>query len=116
MEADSGYGRLEDFIAFAKTGAKIQAAVDLHKQAVINKVHPGSHEEMRSEVGMFLYTAVFGFKIGAETRKVSKVYMVSSSEEPADQTRIDTNIANERLKTDYRRLHGAGIEFKDVFF
>lgn len=112
----SEYGRLQDFIAFAKTGAKIKASAAPTRQLVTNKVHPGSHEEMKSEVDMFLYTTVFTFHIADEDRKVAKVYMVSSTEENADQIRIDTNIANQRLKLDYERLKAVGIEIKEQLF
>jgi hypothetical protein len=37
----TGFGRLEDFIVFAKSGAKFNAAVDLQKQSVAQKTHPG---------------------------------------------------------------------------
>lgn len=110
------YGRLQDFIAFAKTGAKIKATVALSRQLVSNKVHPGSHEEMKSEVNMFLYTAVFSFRIGDEDRTVSKVYMVSSTEESANQIKVDTNISNQRLKVDYERLKSVGIEMNEPLF
>ncbi|HSW62728.1 MAG TPA: hypothetical protein VLH56_05385 [Dissulfurispiraceae bacterium] len=112
----SEYGRLQDFIAFAKSGAKIKATVTLSRQLVANKVHPGSHEEMKSEVNMFLYTAVFTFRIGDEDRAVSKVYMVSSTEESGNQIRIDTSIANQRLNVDYDRLKSAGIDIKELLF
>lgn len=112
----SEYGRLQDFIAFAKTGAKIKASVVLSRQLVANKVHPGSHEERKSEVDMFLYTAVFSFRIGNEDRNVSKVYMVSSTEERADQLNIDTSIANQRLKVDYERLKAVGIGIEERLF
>lgn len=110
------YGRIQDFIAFARTGAKIRASVTLSRQLVTNKVHPGSHEEMKSEVDMFLYTAVYAFRIGDEDRSVAKVYMVSSTEENADQMRIDTSIANQRLKVDYDRLKEVGIVIKEQLF
>lgn len=112
----SEYGRLQDFIAFAKTGAKINATATTARQMVTNRVHPGSHEEMKSEVDMVLYSAVFTFHIGDEDRKVSKVYMVSSTEENADQIKIDTSIANLRLKFDYERLKAVGIKVKEQLF
>lgn len=112
----SEYGRLQDFIAFAKTGVKIKASANPSRQIVTNKVHPGSHEEMKSEVDMILYTTVFTFRIADEDRKVAKVYMVSSTEESADQIRIDTNIANQRLKVDYERLKAVGIEINEKLF
>jgi hypothetical protein len=111
-----GFGRLEDFISFAKTGAKIHASVDLQKQFVSQKIHPGNTEEMKDEMDMYLLTAVYTFKIGGDSRKVSKVYMFASGGEPADDAKIGVQIANARLREDYKRLIDVNISVEETFF
>jgi hypothetical protein len=112
----TGLGRLEDFISFAKTGARIDAAVELHKQFVSQKVHPGNSEEMHREVDMYLLTADFNFKLGSDNRKVTKVYLIGSSSELMEESRVQINIANARLMDDYKRLKGVNIAFVEKFY
>ena len=112
----TGLGRLEDFISFAKTGTKIDATVELHKQFVSQKVHPGNSEEMNSEVDMYLLTADFSFKLGTDSRKVTKVYLIGSPAESIEDSRVQANIANARLKDDYKRLKGVNIAFVEKFY
>ncbi|HKN19177.1 MAG TPA: hypothetical protein VJW95_05215 [Dissulfurispiraceae bacterium] len=108
--------RLEDFIASAKKGVKISATVDLQKQYVSQKIHPENSEELKSEMNMYLLLGNFTFKIGGEQRIISKVYMFSSAEESASDTRINTNIANARLRDDYKRLAAANISVEEKLF
>ena len=112
----SGFGRLEDFISFAKTGTKISTDIDLAKQFMSQKVHPGNSEEMKGEMDMYFLSAVYNFKIGGDLRKVSKVYMLSSAAESGDNSRINAQIANARLREDYKRLKDVGIAFDEKFF
>ncbi|MGO9378203.1 MAG: hypothetical protein ACLPN1_04005 [Dissulfurispiraceae bacterium] len=112
----TGLGRLEDFISFAKTGAKISATVELHKQSVSQKVHPGNNEEMHREVDMYLLTSDFTFKIGNDSRKVTKVYLIGASTESVDDSRVQVNIANARLKEDYKRLNSVNIAIEEKFY
>lgn len=112
----TGLGRLEDFISFAKTGARISATVELNKQHVSQKVHPGNSEEMHSEVEMYLLTADFAFKISSDSRKVTKVYLIGALAESMDDSRVQVNIANARLKEDYKRLKSVNIDFEEKLF
>ena len=112
----TGFGRLEDFISFAKTGAKIRTAVALKKQFVSQKVHPGDTEEMKGEVDMYLLSAVFTFNIGNDERSVSKIYMFGSSGEATDDAKVHVHIANARLKDDYKRLKDVNLSFEESYF
>jgi hypothetical protein len=112
----SGFGRLEDFIVFAKSGAKFSASVDLQRQPVAQKAHPGHSEEGKDELDMIILSALFTFKVGNDYRKVAKVYMLSSSGESADEAKVDTSIANARLKEDYKRLTDVNIALDEKFF
>ncbi|HMK60022.1 MAG TPA: hypothetical protein VK452_02615 [Dissulfurispiraceae bacterium] len=112
----TGLGRLEDFISFAKTGSKINASVDLNKRPISQKVHPGNSEEMNSELDMYLLIADYKFKVGGDSRMVSKVYLLGSSAESIDESKVQVNIANARLKEDYNRLKNVNISFEERFF
>ncbi|HTZ18299.1 MAG TPA: hypothetical protein VMB78_07650 [Dissulfurispiraceae bacterium] len=113
---ETGFGRLEDFISFAKTGTKLGVHVDLTKQFVSQRVHPGNNEEMKGEMDMYFLSAVYNFKVGGDVRKVSKVYMLASAGESSDEAKINAQIANARLREDYKRLNDVGIAFDEKFF
>jgi len=110
------YGRIEDFIALAKEGKEVNLEIELKKQLVTHKVPPGVTEDMKDEVDMYLLTADYIFKIGKDLKLVSKVYMFGSSEESPDALKVNTSIANARLKMDYQRLRDAKITFKEKYF
>jgi len=112
----TGVGRLEDFIVFAKSGAKFGTSVELQKQFVTQKAHPGHSEEGKDELDMVLLSALFTFKVGGDDRKVSKVYMLSSIGASSDEAKIDISIANARLKEDYKRLRDVNIAIDEKFF
>jgi len=108
--------RLEDFIALAKMGKGVRATVELRKQQVDQRVHPGDTEEMKGEVGMYLLIANFAFDVSGIVKNVSKVYMFGSLEESLDASHVNRNIANERLKVDYNRLQDVNIQLKEKYF
>jgi hypothetical protein len=108
--------RIEDFIALAKEGKDVAVAVDLRKQAVSQKVHPGDTEESKGELDMYLLFGDYTFRIGSLKKLVSKVYMYGSTGESLSDAKINKSIANERLKMDYQRLKNANIHFEEKYF
>jgi hypothetical protein len=116
MAEKHGLSRLEDLIALAREGEKVLAEVTLRKQLVTQKVHPEETEEMRPDVNMYLLIGDYTFKVGKDVKQVSKVYLYGSAEESMTAAKVDTNIANERLKMDYRRLRAANISFEEKYF
>jgi hypothetical protein len=110
------YGRIEDFIAFAKEGKIVNVTVELKKKLVAQMVPPGITEDMKDEVDMYLLTADYVFKVGKDMKLVSKVYMFGSSVESPDAIKVNASIANERLKMDYQRLKDARITFEEKYF
>ena len=110
------YGRIEDFIALAKEGKIVHLTVDLKKKLVAQRVPPGITEDMKDEVDMYLLTADYIFKVGKDMKLVSKVYMFGSSVESPDALKVNTSIANARLKMDYQRLKEAKITFEEKYF
>jgi hypothetical protein len=112
----AGFGRLEDFIVFAKTGAKLYASIALEKQLVTQKIPSGKSEERENELDMYLLSAFFTFKMGSGERTVSKVYLFGSTGESAHDSRVHVNIVNARLTADYKRLRDANITIDEKFF
>jgi len=107
---------LEDFIRLAKEGEDVRVSVDLHKQNIPVKVHPAHTEERKSETESYLLIGEYTCRVGKEVHKVPKVYVFGSAEEPLASAKMHKNIANERLKRDYRRLREAKIKVEEKYF
>jgi hypothetical protein len=108
--------RIEDFIALAKEGKDVKVTIELRKQPVSQKVHPGDTEELKGELDMYLLFGDYTFKIGSWEKVVSKIYMYGSTGEPLNDTKINKSIANERLKIDYQRLKDVNIHVEEKYF
>ncbi len=61
---------------------------------------------------MNLLMGEYTSNVGEKTNKVSKIYVFGTREEPFTSSREYKNIANARLKMDYRRLAKANIIFE----
>jgi len=110
------FARLEDFIHLAEQGKDVQVQIELRRQAIKQKVHHGETEHGEGEIDAYLLIGDYAFRMEGDRYKVSKIYMLGSAEEPAEGARLNSNIANERLKMDYQRLTGAGITFSAKHF
>jgi hypothetical protein len=110
------YNRLEGFITLAKEGKEVNLDIDLKKQIVAQKVHPGDTEEMRNEIEMYLLSGEYTFRVGSESRHISKIYVAGTVRETLDDTKQNISIANARLDMDYKRLREANITFKKKHF
>jgi len=110
------YNRLEDFISLAKEGKEVKLEVGLKKQMVTQKVHPGDTEEMRSEIEMYLLSGEYTFRVGDESRHISKIYVAGTVSETLDAAKQNIAIANARLEMDYKRLREVNIGFKKKYF
>lgn len=108
--------RIEDFIALATEGKKVDVTISLRRQIVSQKVHPEETEEMKGELDMYLLIGDYSFTVGGETKKVSKIYVYGSSEESLNDAKINKSIANERLRMDYKRLQDAKITLEEKYF
>ncbi len=111
----SELARIEDFIALALKGEKVTASVVLREQSVIQKVHHQQTEDMDNELDMYILIGDFTFVVGADEKKISKSYVFGSKESTSD-LKINKNIANARLKADYKRLREAKIKLTEKLF
>ncbi len=109
-------GRIEDFIDLAKEGKDVHVEIELEKQVVAQKVHPGDTADMKREIDMYLLIGAYTFRVGKDVKQVSKVYVYGSLDEPPGIFMVNTNIANARLKMDYKRLRDANIKVEEKYF
>jgi len=106
--------RLEDIIEKAKKAQKATGEVKLFKRPIKFLVHP--EVEMLEEREAKLYSAEFTFDIDGEIYHVSKTYVIEFKTENPEDIMLNRNIANARLKDDYKRLKDAGIEITEKYF
>jgi hypothetical protein len=108
--------RLEDFIVLSKGGQKLEAEIELRKQYIIQEVNPDETGERRDEVDAYLLIGDYDFELEGESYKLSKVYLMGYTTEPAYIAKLNRNIANNRLEMDYQRLKDADIKLKAKYF
>ena len=107
---------LEDFIRLAKEGEDVRVSVELRKEYIPVKIHPAHTEEGKSETESYLLIGDYTCSVGGEVHEVPKVYVFGSAEESLETGKMHQNIANERLKRDYRRLRDAKIKVEEKYF
>lgn len=117
------YGkRLEDLIEIAQHGKTVRAKVELRKIPLAQKVHPDESNDGSGELDTYLLVGDFVFEVEGESRietpsaPISKTYMFATVGESNDARRMNTNIANARLRMDYQRLQNANIEIEEKYF
>ena len=108
--------RLEDLIKLANSGKQVKVLVELYTRDVKQLGHTEETDDVIEELDMSLLIADF-IPIGLEGEtRVTKVYEVCPIDEKEMDCMISKNIANERLKMDYKRLKEAKIEFEEKLF
>jgi len=107
---------LEDFIRLAKEGEDVRVSIKLRKLNIPATVHPAHTEEGKSETESYLLIGDYTCSVREEVQKVPKVYMFGSADESLKAAKMHKNIANERLKRDYRRLREAKIKVEEKYF
>ena len=106
--------RLEEILEKAKRAEKKLCSVKLFKQPVRYLVHPEA--EITEEMEAFLFTADFDFALDDRHYLVRKVYATEFATESFEVKLACRNLANARLKDDYRRIKEAGIEIEEKYF
>jgi hypothetical protein len=116
MTEKSMFNRLEDFISIAEKGEAIDLTVALNKQIFTQKFDPYTMGEPDDEIDMYLFSADYVFLVKGKTHEIRKFYASGIEGESTDMTKRNIDIANERLKIDYKRLKGARIIFEEKFW
>ncbi len=106
--------RLQDVIEKAKKAQKATGEVVLLKRPVKFLVHPEA--ELVEEKEARIYAALFKFNIDDEIMLVEKTYVIEFITESPEEMMLNRNLANARLKDDYKRLKEAGIEIEEKYF
>ncbi len=106
--------RLEEVIQLAKAGNEVKAEVQLLKRPIVLKIHPEA--QIVEETEAYLLTAKFKFTIGSQTVEIERIYVMGFPSEDFEQEKANINLANARLKEDYRRLKEAGIKIEEKYF
>jgi hypothetical protein len=107
---------LEDFIRLAKEGEDVRVSVNLRKLNIPVKSIPAHTKEGKSGRESYLLICDYTCAVGEEVEKVPKVYMFGSTQESSEAAEMHKNIANRRLKRDYRRLQEANINVEEKYF
>jgi hypothetical protein len=110
------YNRLEDFISLAKNGEKIALSVSLNKQLFTRRFYSTASGEAEDEIDMYILSADYLFSIDESQTEVKKLYAFGIEGESSDSTQKNVQVANDRLRMDYKRLKEAGIVFAEKFW
>ena len=108
--------RLAYFIDRAKGGKKVTLEVVLRKQFVEWATHPDETDDMTGITRTYLLLGDFICECEDEVATISKIYVYGFVAEPTEVRKVNTSVANERLKMDYQRLKDASIMFEEKYF
>jgi len=110
------YGRLEEVMRIANEGKRVDMEVELKKLPIIHESHAKEEHYPSKKINTYLLMAYYNFKIDDQSHRISKVYMIENAEGSLNALQIDEDIANARLRVDYKRLKDAHINFHEKFF
>jgi hypothetical protein len=116
MTEQNMFSRLEDFISIARKGENVELSIVLDKRLFTRKFDTHTVGDPGDEIDMYILSADYFFIVEGKTHQVTKVYQLGIEGEFADTTRRNINVANERLKMDYKRLREANIVFEEKFW
>ncbi len=115
-QEDKSLDRLKYFIELARRGKKVGVEVTLRKELVEKRVHPDETDDMAGMAHMYLLLGDYVCECEGEVSTISKIYVYGLGQESGTAGRVNENLANARLKMDYRRLKDAKINFEEKYF
>lgn len=107
---------LEDAIRIAHEGKRVDMEVELKKLPMIQEVHTKEADKKPHKINTYLLIAYYNLKIDVQSYKFSKVYAFANADESLIVAEMNKDIANARLRMDYKRLSDAHIHFHEKFF
>jgi hypothetical protein len=113
---DKRLNRLEYFIERAQSGKKVGVEVTLRREQVEQRVHPDETDDKTGILHMYLLFGDYLCECEGEVSTVSKIYVYGLGDESGKNGQVNKNLANARLKMDYRRLKDAQIDFEEKYF
>lgn len=106
--------RIEDVVAMAKEGKKIQLSVQLIIRPIVEKALAEIGEV--EDVEAYLLMGNFKLDIDGQLHEISKTYLRGYKSEFLEARAANLKIANSRLKSDYERLKSAGVDIEPIYF
>jgi len=116
MTKRSVFNRLEDFIAIARKGKDVGLTVALAKQLFTRKFPPYTMGDSGDEIEMYILAANYVFVVEGKTHEFTKFYASGVEGDSPSAVQREIDVANERLKMDYKRLSDANIIFSEKFW
>ena len=116
IQHENRMNRLAYFINRAKSGKKVTVELVLRKQFVEWPAHPDETDDMTGITRTYLLLGDFICECEDEVSTISKIYVYGFVAEPVEAGKVNTSVANERLKMDYQRLKDASIMFEEKYF
>ena len=110
------FSRLEDLITIARKGKKVELTVELDKQVYTRKFAPHTMGDSGDEIDMYIFAANYVFVIEGKIHEFTKFYASGVEGEAPSAVQREIDVANERLKMDYKRLRDANIIFSEKFW
>ena len=109
---EKGYDeRVENLVSLAKSGKGGQIKINLNKEIVKQMTTTEETDDLKEEKDLYLLVGHFAMLDAQDKHHdVTKVYAVGNINETDIEEKVIRNIANERLKMDYQRLH----DIKDI--
>ena len=116
MTKQSVFSRLEDFITIARKGKEVELTVGLDKRLYTRKFAPYSMGDPGDEIDMYILAANYVFVVEGKIHEFTKFYASGVEGDSPSAVQREIDVANERLKMDYKRLRDANIIFSEKFW
>ena len=116
MTKQSAFSRLEDFITIARKGEEAELTVVLDKRLFTRKFAPYTMGDPGDEIDTYILAANYVFVVEEKSHEFTKFYAFGVEGESPSAVQREIDVANERLKMDYKRLRDENIVFLEKFF
>jgi hypothetical protein len=116
MTKQGVFSRLEDFITIARKGKEVALSVELDKRIFTRKYAPYTMGDPGDEIDTYILAANYVFFVEEKSHEFTKFYAFGVEGDSTSAVEREIDVANERLKMDYKRLRDANIVFSEKFF
>jgi len=110
------FSRLDDFITIARKGEEVELTIVLDKRLFKRKFAPSTMGDPGDEIDTYILAANYFFVVEGKSHEFTKFYAFGFERDFPSAVQREIDIANERLKMDYKRLRDANIVFLEKFF
>lgn len=113
------YSSLEDFIALARQGKKLEAKVSIRISKPCPEMEAPPSEKEKLIIESYMLIRDYVFKSEIDEKLISKTsllgYFFGTEEESLDAKKMICQAANEYLKYDYLCLREAQVQIEEAF-